>query len=311
MKLINGKHIDMKKLKKCLLVVLILNCCQLTGQGDFAPLGATWTYTYADHIPMFPTYRPIVFTVDDIVTWQAQICSKIIVPDPPQGFGEFGALYLFDRNDSVFYWSEYSANFELLYDFTAGPGDSWTIEGLSVGDTTEVDPFMQVFIDSVSQSTYGNDTLKVMHHASSMYFDWGNAIIEGLGSNSFMLPVFGLYESRLGRLRCYSDMNVDYNLMGIPCDTVIFNIVNGTEDVQLSPHFKITPNPAFDRILIRQLERIGEANVKVVDLLGHVLLADVVWNETELDIAFLIPGIYFVMVFKDESLLQIERVLKL
>ncbi|RLD18603.1 MAG: hypothetical protein DRI69_10020 [Bacteroidetes bacterium] len=300
----------MKIFQKCMLLVLALYVCQLTAQSDFAPLGAAWTYTYVDHIPMFPTYRPIVFVVEDIVTWQGHLCSKIIVPEPPVN-GDFDTLYLFDRNDSVYYWSDFSVSFELLYDFTAEPDDSWTIEGLSVTDTTEFDPFLTVFIDSINFSIYNNDTLRVMHHAPSMYFDWGNAIIEGLGSDGFMLPIFGLYESRLGGLRCYSDANVDYNLTDLPCDTVIFNIVDGTEDVQLVPHFKIMPNPASDRLFIRQLESGGAVNVKVVDLLGNVFLSDAVGIDAEFNIAFLTPGVYFVMFFDKSTLVQAERFLKL
>jgi hypothetical protein len=301
----------MKLISNCILIFLAFNWSPLTGQVDFAPLGATWTYTYADHIPIFPTYRPIVFVVDDIVNWQGELCSKIIVPNPPQDNGDFDTIYVFDRNDSVYFWSTFSGNFEMLYDFGAEPGDSWTVGGLSVTDTSEFDPFMSVFVDSLSQVVYGGDTIRVMHHAPSMYFDWGNAIIEGLGSNSFMLPVFGLYESRLGALRCYSDRIVDYNLSGAPCDTVIFNIIDGTEDVTDSPHFKIMPNPASDRLLVRQLDFVGEVNVKLVDMLGHVLLSNVIENETELDIAFLTSGLYLIMIFDGKSLLQVERVLKL
>ncbi len=301
----------MKIIQKCTLFTLALFVGQLTAQSDFAPLGATWTYTFADHIPMFPTYRPIVFVVDDIVTWQGQQCSKIIVPDPPPINGDFDTLYLFDRNDSVFYWSDFSVDFELLYDFTAEQGDSWMIEGLSVDDTTEFDPFLTIFIDSVGYSIYNNDTLKVMHHAPSMYFDWGNAIIEDLGSNGFMLPIFGLFESRLGALRCYSSTIVDYNLTNMPCDTVIFNIVDGTEEPQLAPQFKIMPNPASDRLFIRRLESGGTVNIKVIDLVGNVLLSDAVGMDSEFNIAFLTPGVYFVMFFDKSYLLQAELFLKL
>ena len=51
------------------------------------------------------------------------------------------------------------------------------------------------------------------HNHNINSFEWGTAIIEGIGSNGFMFPSFGLYELAIEGLRCYSDAENDYQFV--------------------------------------------------------------------------------------------------
>jgi hypothetical protein len=299
-----------------LVFMLIFGTCCLNAQQSFAPLGATWIYSYADHIPYLNTFRPLEVSVRAVDMYQGQLCSELIfLPIPPYGSqtGSWAGdtVYIFEENDSVFYWSPYSQQFELLYDFTAEVGDSWVIGGLGVTDPGEYEDFLVVTIDSIGSVIVGNDTLKVWYHQESPYFDWGNAIIEGIGSNLFMIPSFGLYESRIGHLRCYEDITSDYQFVSYPCDTVIFDpIWSATENRSKETRVVFSPNPVQDVLHITSPEYFEDGVLRIIDLQGCLVHEENVTIPGTVDMSKLTPGVYFCNVMIGPRLEFIQRIVK-
>ena len=298
---------------KNILLLLILFCLSsspLAAQGDFAPVGATWTYS--EFYIGTPPWRFIPYTIEaqSIDLFQGRMCSRISLPFSEAGswIGDF--LYVYEENDSVHYWSTWSEAFELLYDFTAEVGESWVIGGLSVPDTNEYDDFLTVTIDSISTLVLNGDTLKVMHH-DFVSFDWGNAIIRGVGSNAFMLPSFGLYETRLGSLRCYNDIESDYQFVPYPCDTIIPNTTS-TKDVSSVEHnIVITPNPVTNYLQISADDYINDGLIRIFNIQGNQVLKERLRITGMYDVSRLSPGIYLCEVWSGLHRLHVERIVKL
>lgn len=220
--------------------------------ADFAPVGAKWYYSERAFAPPPFGVFPRVVEVVSKEMYQGKLCSKLIgigttnlpsatVPDP---------LFVYSQNDSVFFYSLLSGSFELLYDFGAEAGESWVIGGLN---TPEGFDSVIVFIDSVSQITVNGTTLKTQHTSCPyLFFDWGCEIIAGIGNTFFLTPSYGLFESGVGGLRCYSDTENDLHFVSYPCDTTIVT-TNTVEANSILP-ISISPNPASDQITIQAID---------------------------------------------------------
>ncbi|MBK6901370.1 MAG: hypothetical protein IPH04_00765 [Saprospirales bacterium] len=138
----------------------------LAGQTlDFAPVGAKWYYSIYDFDPPPPYGQfPHVVEVVGKELYQGKICSKLVnigletVPDP---------LYVYTQNDSVFFYSLLSEQFELLYDFGAEIGESWTIGGLA-STLTDYDS-LTVLVDGISLMNFAAYRLKCFTFLTPCY----------------------------------------------------------------------------------------------------------------------------------------------
>ena len=307
----------MEILKMCLLLGLF-NALPfvLQAQTSFAPLGATWTYSFADHVPLSYTYRPFELSVNAEELFQGRMCGILdLMNVPPYGTWHgfwMDSLFLYEENDSVYFWSPYSQKFQLLYDFTAEVGDSWVIGGLSVPDHSIYEDFLTVTVDSIRTLISDGDTVRVWYHEESMYFDWGNAIIEGVGSNGFMLPSFGLYESRLGTMRCYNDMESNYQFVHYPCDTVILNPIGvGTGNTLEEIRIVLSPNPVEHILQITSSEQIQDGVLRIFDFQGHLLREEKITVPGSYDVSKLAAGVYLCNVVLDSHGNFNQRIVKL
>lgn len=306
---------------KTLMSICMLYCITAipaSGQGgSFAPLGATWTYTFADHFPFTFTYRPFVTTVSAVEMYQGRLCSRLPL-DKAQGTGSnldfwiLDTLYIHEANDSVFFWSPISEQFQLLYDFTAGVGDSWEVGGLLPDGFGDIDDFLTVTIDSITTQVVNGDTLRVWHHAFSMYFDWGNQIIEGIGSNGFMVPSFGLFESRLGTLRCYEEPLVEWQFVSYACDTVIGQLIGSVGDPSRDQRtITLTPNPVTDFLQISLDDEVGRGKLWISDLHGQLQYYQEMMFPCAVNTGHLPAGVYIVQVTMGSRSLSSARLVKL
>lgn len=300
-------------MKSFIVFSLMIATVQLNAQ-NFAPLGAKWTYTYADHLPFSFTYRPCEATVGAIEMFQGRMCSRLdFHPIPPWGamphIWTGDTIYLYENNDSVYFWSPYSQQFQLLYDFTADVGSSWVIGGLANSDENYPDSIV-VTIDSTSTLLLNGDTLRVWHHGFSMYYDWGMDIIEGIGNNGFLIPSWGLFESRVGNLRCFDYPPQAWQFVPYPCDTVIFNLIGSTDESGREKMLTVSPNPFTNEISISATGRTGNGILSLFDPKGRLVYREEVSYPGTLELSHLPDGLYVCQFTEDGQTTVIGKIVK-
>ncbi len=283
---------------------------------DFAPLGARWYYSELAFAPPPFGEFPHIIEVAAKENYQGHLCSKIVkvvgwpsetVPDP---------LYVYSQNDSVFFYSLLSARFELLYDFTAGAGDSWVVGGLSAPQGLDS---LLVEVDSVSQIVVSGQSRKMLHTRCQLFFDWGctitgpntgtHFIIAGIGSTGFLTPDYGLYEGGPNGLRCYIDPSNDLHFVPYPCDTTL--VISATSDADSSAHISIFPNPVQYHVNI--LIEISTNNLvfRLYDPLGRLINYELMQTGmNNLEIENGINGLYFWEIKKDEKTIKSGYLIK-
>ena len=271
--------------------------------SDFAPVGAKWYYRQiSSNYPYPEEYRLVEVTSEEV--FQGQLCRKIV---GLTGCGLPSVSQVFTRNDSVFFWSSYTAKFQLLYDFRASVGSSWLIDGLGIGPSGDS---LRVFVDSLSQIIVNNDTLKVWHTTNFGCYDWGDEIIEKLGNNYFLSPSLCLCENGPSGIRCYIDQFSDYHFVSYPCDTTI--LISGTNEVSFTNSIRVLPNPFQERVTISFQDALDECFFLLYDQMGRLVReVPLAFGITELETAALPKGLYFWQVSAAGELVKSGKVVKI
>lgn len=282
----------MQKTQLLLLLLAVFAPLQSSAQPvEFAPVGAQWTYSnYQIYTPPI-SETPHVVTVEAKELYQGKLCSKLVntgsitTPDP---------LYLYQQNDSVFFFSDTTHQFQMLYDFGAGIGESWTIYGLvtSYGYDSLV-----VTVDDIWTRNVSGVDLKVQSITFPLHpFEWNFEIVEGVGNLFFLAPHFAVPDNTPHNLRCYSDAQYDLHFVEFACDTTF--TISDREPVLAQ--ISLSPNPATDFVTIRLPENMGyfeNLTVEVYDAFGKMQLQTVLsGNATTFSIADLPSGLYQVVV---------------
>lgn len=211
-----------------LLLLLALGCA--TAQ-NFAPVGAKWHYSAGGFIgPQigFFSFESVLDTLID-----GQECRRIA--------GSTGCFeiseYVFDRNDSVFFYHSAREEFCLLYDFGASVGDTWTVYHV-FGDSSVV------LVDSLGTREVDGHTLRTVHtssvHTGDIYF-WGT-FTERIGG---VFPVIGFCDPSPDELRCYEDSVISLQQGPYDCEEVIPSV-----QAMSSNDIRVYPNPFADYLKI-------------------------------------------------------------
>lgn len=272
----------------CLFQLFLSQVITFAQPTDFAPVGAKWYYSEQAFVAWpVPKNFPHIVEVESKEMYQGKLCSKLVgvasdtVPEP---------LYVYSQNDSVFFYSLRSNQFELLYDFTAQAGDSWTMHGLKT--TIDLDS-LTVQVDSVSQIIVSGNTLKVLHTTCNyLFFDWGCDIIAGVGNTAFLTPDFGLFEGGPWGLRCYTDASIDLHFVSYPCDTTL--VVTATADPADRYGIRVFPNPAGPQINITLEGSLHQPIMRLYNQFGLLLRqTPIQLGQTAMPTGDLPSGLYF------------------
>jgi hypothetical protein len=222
---------------KYLLFLLFLCPFIAFSQGSFAPIGAEWWYDYLLANRVTPYGLPAYMQSSGNATVDGQICRKLNVTEIDFGY----KLFVYSRNDSVFlYDPTWNSKWRLLYDYSAGPGDSWEIP--AVRDLTfNKDTTMTVTVDSVGTVEFCNQTLKAWYISyDTTRFKWGRQIVERIGNTFTFRPYLNERPTCPAYIRCYSDP--DYTCKAVPyrCDTTWASASEPVLD------WSVHPNPVRD-----------------------------------------------------------------
>ena len=164
----------------------------------FSLENGVWHYTLYEHTEA--VLYTTISTVGDTVI-NNMPCSILLEDDFTLGRADKKYHYMYQRNDSVFFFAD--GNFHLLYDYGAEAGDTIT---LGYYTTYNGQP-LKMIIDSTSTIMAGGIERKLQYITcgDGMVIEFGKEVIAGIGSTSFMFPTLDF--SKNGPLRCYTGSN--------------------------------------------------------------------------------------------------------
>jgi hypothetical protein len=292
-------------MRKILLIISIALAAINNNQAqNFAPIGAKWYYTQPSINSSEVTYTWFESIKDTIIMGQS--CRKII--------GEVGcswkADFVFDRNDSVFYYNSVLGEFCLLYNFNANQGDEWVVlHAWDLGNGM-VDS-STIIVDSVKVMSVDNVDLKVLYtrHKTSGEDVWffGGRHIERIGGE-YLFPVYQSCDPIPGELRCYMDNDIFLKQGAFECDEIVSSI----ENKHIS-EIKIYPNPTNGKIWVSGLiNNEKQIKIEVFNLFGNQLQSkyiDVMEN-LNFDISSYSDGIYFIKFTNANNMYNHKIILK-
>ena len=270
---------------------------------SFAPVGATWHYS--ERFAFSGAVDYIRFTAEMDTMVNNQLCSKItkrhkLLNGRPQ------TEFLFSRNDTVFFLDTTFNEFQILYDFNAGPGDSWDIKVVTWEN--EIDTF-SIRVDSTSMVNINGTMLKAMH-VSYLMFDgylpetYNSTIIEKIGVITYMFNwnvIAPLVDANwTDGLRCYEDQDLGMYSTGI-ADSCEYTTLAIDDSEQTNIATKIFPNPNDGHFFLSGSFGIAEEKtLSVYNSMGQVILEKSLTSEpeiyVEIQLGEIAPGIYFIMV---------------
>jgi hypothetical protein len=273
---------------------------------EWAPVGATWHYTMNIFMPTVIDQDYIKFESAGDTLYNGKLCRKIIKYNNVSCTDRPAVEYMYSQHDTVWFWDPNFSAFQILYDFGAGPGDSWVI--LVAGQTppdadsliVRVDSTDRVVINGVSLKrlfvTYDfrnemviPDTYKgvIIQSAGDTYFmfDWGP---------EYLLACDGNFS---GGLRCYQDGVIGLYETGIADSCTYVHYMTGIEPVNgETERIRIYPNPADDAITIES-SIAGQINFTISDVAGRMVRSGRVTG-SPIGINDLQPGIYNVLFYQ-------------
>jgi hypothetical protein len=225
------------------------------GQIDFK-VGTTWTYT---KIQFWTYYSPtnVTLTKDTIING-----DKWFYPEGLSGCSQFfDGVYLRKTADQFFYYDPLDQTENILYDFSKVAGESWVIKNRGY-----VNP-MVIKVDSVGTIEIGDTTYSVQYINAP---DLGDFVIEGIGSNGFLVPGNGVCDPAYFGIRCFNQdtVSIDFDLEHECNATYLINAIDDLFDAQIS----INPNPAINEIQIKGLLPEKIKSITLWNLSGQIVM---------------------------------------
>ena len=240
---------------------------------EWAPIGAKWYYTYIPEYALGLDPRVETIEVVGDTTILGKTC-RVLEANVGLNLGLIceGSRFMYNENDSVFYYDAVEDKFNLLYVFNASIGQSWNVplcynqnfgNGASLTVTVE-DKYITTF-DSTDVMTY-----KVNW---SFYFNptpYDTIIYENIGSaaSMYMMGILATVHSGIRGLRCYDSPETGLiNFLGEPCD----QIVSTEKEVDKKMSLKIYPTPVGD-LLKYKFEHnylTGDNSVRIFNVAGY------------------------------------------
>ncbi len=321
----------MKKLT--LILVFFSMFCQVKSQFvidtlPWCPPGATWLYKSSS--PSSSIYIQFIYVKD---TFFYNLKVKKIVVEGIQIIGpsssEFartaeiiGTEYLYNSNDSIYWFDKISNDFKFIYSFNPKLNDEFVIgNSRAICYSNPIFPKTDTIrVTQIFKDTFDNFIFDVYNTDFKRNFKLG-AIIKNIGSTSAPFPQinpqfcnnfkpeYGIfYES----LICYSD-----SLRG----TLTFS-AQGKEECHFAKTFvkkvtkkqerlksKLFPNPAQNSIKIENAENIKYHSLGIYNYLGQQIIMQNGYKEI-IDISELNTGLYFVKLYHSNGFTETINFLK-
>lgn len=292
----------MKKIALTLTFTILLT--NIFSQSYF-PIGAKWTYSNFSWSIPYADYPSTIECVGDTII-QSKTC-KIFHGICDCGFSN-STSFLYVDNNKVYLFIDSIVGFHVLYDFSAGAGDSWTIIApIQLGGDSSL-----IIVDSVGTLIFSGDTFDIQYvHNSNQYDIWrfDSYIIKGIGCSICFFPQHATCDPWTGPIRCYEDSSGLIKFSSTACDTIIYYDIleNSSNDI-----IKIYPNPVNNELFIN----ISDVNNSVysIDIYSSTGQRQISYtgikNSLNIDIEKLNNGLYFIRLTKHNGISIIKKFIK-
>lgn len=256
---------------------------------DFAPVGAKWWINKVVTEPI-PADSFVVAEVLYEEIKNGQLCRVIT---NLSGYGLPNPAHVFTRNDSVFFYSEVTEQFELLYDFTATAGSNWTVKGLSNYNGWD----FVVNVTGVSDVDYNGQILKTWHIPFSEH--WGDRIVEKVGSLWYLSPVIPSFPTGYNPhvIRCYEEDGELYSFITFECD--YYDDISSVVRYSINSKMSLSPNPSKGNVVLKISPDVEESDLKysIKTIYGRELQTGQYRHpETNIDLSDIPQGMYLVII---------------
>lgn len=300
---------------RAVILLFALSFSILLKAQDFAPVGATWTYT--ENWAFSAQIGPATMTCIADTTIEGIPCKKLnggITGCSP--FDQNNNYVYKDGTGKVFYYSFYYQQFYMLYDFGAAIGDAWSIPVYGFGWLEDT---LQVSVVDTSSVIYNGYTLKTisLHFnnftGNDFYFGGVDGVaIENLGLPSGFFPGFHMAcdMNFYSDIRCYSDSIIGFIDFDPILDCNYFT--TGVNDQTGNSGWTIFPNPVIDYLTVSG-EGQGSFTISIFDSAGKLVLIqnDISYNgKVKLNLESLTKGYYFAKL-SSQSSNQTFKIIKL
>lgn len=266
-------------------ILLVLSTISTNAQ-NFAPIGATWHYSYQTINPNLISFEKIESVSD--TTINGIICKILKISTSNE------ANYVYSKNDSVFVYKGNS--FNLLYDFGANTGKTITLG--SYYKTHNGLP-LKMTIDSVKTILVSGQQRKVQFVTcgDGMIIEFGGQVIQGIGNTNYMFPTLDFAPD--GPLRCYQETNSSLfinpyytygNWNKTDCEQLI--VINSLPETETKKSISIFPNPTNNYLNVNGIELNSE--YRIYDTTGRKVFQGVFVKSNTVDIQSLENGIYYI-----------------
>ncbi len=287
--------------------------------AQFAPEGATWHYGQGYPFSGDIGYMTIRAEGDTLI--QGITCQKIRTNN---------AVYCLDRpliefthqeNDIVYYYNFHYEEFQVLYDFSAGPGDIWHV--YTYDNSLDLEDTITVLVESVEWININGSLLKklsVLYQYDFQEYNWAYAtnqtIIEQLGDTHYMfdfhIASYNWCDSDYSKgLRCYEDSILGLYETGTAESCTYSHIWISLSEINTNDLINIYPNPAHSLIKIESKSGLVPKNYILRDFTGKIIHKDRIEND-EIRLDHLINGLYLLEFYSDDAkLLSLNKLIKI
>ena len=286
---------------------------------EFAPIGAEWFYTEYHAFSGDIGYFKIVCEKDTL--FEGQMCKKLVKNTTLECANRPKIEYIYE-NDSVAYFYDPDFNeFQILYNFACQTDSSWQIKIKDIYSEEQQVDTLFVFVDSVSQIIINSTNLKELFVTykgitnGQVAMTYSCILVQKIGSFDYLFNIYPYWSiccdaNYSGGLRCYYDNEFGLYETGIADScTYTYHYPEKEESDITSPHIIIFPNPANNRITIRNADSRLLKYI-LFDITGKILLSSYFSYKADLDIKNYPNGIYIILIQDKEKYIEKRKIVK-
>ncbi len=296
-------------LKRILIIFVLFFTCLSKAQTVFLPnIGTQWHYSFSNFSNGSITNTKIEYVRDSIDVFNNDTIKVLSTGNKFFSHCNFLGNYTFikHKHDSIWFYNSVSNNtWQLLFNFSALPTQSWTYQAFSSGYLNTY----TVIVNSITALTMNSQNLKALNVTSKVGpYTYTNTICERIGGMDFLFntlfynPNVTCDADDLQKFLCYEDSTFGVKqFTSYPCDYHV-----GLKEQQVNKNqLALYPNPANESITIDFIEinNNGSYKIEIVNSLGQVVKE--VFRQAQqpkeksfcIDTKDLPNGVYFLQLF--------------
>lgn len=296
---------------------------------SWCPAGATWTYK--SFSPTSTLYYKFSYEKDTII--EAIEAKKInvesieylgILPFEGRVVSQVGNEFLYESNDSVYWYDFIFQNFKFIYSFNPQVGDSIIVENsraTCIGNnnfplidtlhvlSTYIDTFGSLIFNAYNTSTSNFQLGVVVSKIGSLYSPFPQINRSKCATSTSEYGDF--YEG----LVCYSDSirgSLMFQSVSISeCHSINTHISEFINEKKQENRFSVYPNPAENFIFISQTNELSIKKILIYGIDGRLMLdISTKYDNSGIDVQNLVKGLYFIKIITSKNNISILKFIK-